>query len=29
MGDHPWNSELALRDLFRTFSRMIDERKPD
>jgi hypothetical protein len=24
VGDHPWNSELALCNLFRTFPRMID-----
>jgi len=26
VGDHPWNSELALCGLFRTFPWMIDER---
>ena len=29
VGDHPWNSELVLCGLFRTFPRMIDEWKPD
>jgi hypothetical protein len=29
VGDHPWNSELALCNLFRTFPRLIDEWKLD